>query len=187
MSVTIIPSDKRQEHRMNNPGKNQIYVGSRQGGHAEAARTKQASIKHQNPEYFKRQSDRKHQDNTRSNENVGRGVGQVGASDIKHKDNFRTQLKHLNKQEHSAMEKALSANSKERKIEQGKHKDHLTTAGPIQRDFNHHQPNVGKDPGRGVGQVGKDRSNENVGRGVGQVGRDQGNFQVKHFAKGTMY
>lgn len=56
---TIIPSDARQEKRMHNPGKNNIFVGSRQGGPAEASRTKQASIKHQNPEYFKRQTDRK--------------------------------------------------------------------------------------------------------------------------------
>lgn len=59
MSKTIIPSDKQQEKRMNNPGKNNIFVGSRQGGSMEASRAKTASIKHENPEYFKRQSDRK--------------------------------------------------------------------------------------------------------------------------------
>jgi len=44
---------------MANPGKNNIFVGSRQGGPMEQSRTKQASIKHENPEYFKRQTDRK--------------------------------------------------------------------------------------------------------------------------------
>jgi len=62
MSKTVIPSDKMQEKRMNNPGKNEKFVGSRAGGPAEHAMTKNASIKHQNPEYFKRQSDRKNHD-----------------------------------------------------------------------------------------------------------------------------
>lgn len=44
------------------PGKNQVYVNSRSGGPTEQANTKNASIKHQNPEYFKRQSDRKNHD-----------------------------------------------------------------------------------------------------------------------------
>ncbi len=65
---------------MGNQGKNNIFVSSRAGGPAEQSRTKQASIKHQNPEYFKRQTDRKNHD---SNENVGRGVGKIG------KDNFQ--------------------------------------------------------------------------------------------------
>jgi hypothetical protein len=60
----IISSDKPQEKRMGNPGKNNIFVGSRKAGPMEAARTKQQSIKHQNPEYFKRQSDRKNADQT---------------------------------------------------------------------------------------------------------------------------
>ncbi len=55
---TVIPSGGR----VSNPGKNQVYVGSRQGGPAEASRTKQASIKHANPEYFKRQADKKNSD-----------------------------------------------------------------------------------------------------------------------------
>lgn len=55
---TIIPASDKVKH----PGKNQVYVTSRQGGQKEASRTKQASIKHQNPEYFKRQSDRKNKD-----------------------------------------------------------------------------------------------------------------------------
>lgn len=105
MTKTIIPSDQRQEKRMGNPGKNNIFVGSRSGGPMEASRTKQASMKHQNPEYFKRQTDRKNHDN----------IPDIGA--------------------------------------------------------NKHQPNVGNDPGRGVGKVGK----------------DQAPFQMKQFAKGTMY
>lgn len=112
MTKTIIPSDMRQEKRMHNPGKNNIFVGSRQGGPAEQSRTKQESIKHQNPEYFKRQSDKKN-------------------------DNMVPARKDV----------------------------------PIQSDFNKHQSNVGKDPGRGVGQVGK----------------DQAPFQMKQFSKGTMY
>lgn len=104
---------------MGNPGKNNVFVGSRQGGSMEQSRTKQESIKHQNPEYFKRQSDRKHAD--MSNENVGRGVGQTGTMDRRNKDNIPAR------------------------------KDV-----PIQRDFNKHQANVGNDPGRGVGQVGRD-------------------------------
>lgn len=62
MSKTIIPSDKNQERRMANPGKNEVFVGSRQGGKSEHIATKEASIKHHNPEYFKRQSDRKNYD-----------------------------------------------------------------------------------------------------------------------------
>jgi hypothetical protein len=62
MSQTVIPSDMRQEKRMNNPGKNEKFVGNRQGGPVEHKMTKNASIKHQNPEYFKRQSDRKNHD-----------------------------------------------------------------------------------------------------------------------------
>lgn len=59
----------RQEKRMHNPGKNNHFVNSRQGGPMEHSRTKQESIKHNNPEFFKRQQDRA------SNENVGRGIG----------------------------------------------------------------------------------------------------------------
>ena len=86
MSQTIIPQSSKQY----NPGKNQKYVNSRQGGPMEQSRSKQASIKHHNPEYFKRQSDRKKDegygnDNKHSlhkdisNENIGRGVGCIGA------------------------------------------------------------------------------------------------------------
>ena len=112
MTKNIIPSDQRQEKRMGNPGKNNTFVSSRAGGPAEQARTKQESIKHQNPEFFKRQSDRKNMDNIPARKDV-----------------------------------------------------------PIQRDFNQRQPNIGKDPGRGTGQV----------------GRDQAPFQMKQFSKGTMY
>jgi hypothetical protein len=97
---------------MGNPGKNNIFVGSRAGGPMEQSRTKQASIKHQNPEYFKRQTDRKNMDNIPARKDV-----------------------------------------------------------PIQRDFNHKQPNVGNDPGRGVGCVGKDSAPS----------------AFKQFSKGTMY
>lgn len=109
---------------MANPGKNNVFVGSRQGGPMEESRTKQASMKHENPEFFKRQSDRKHAD--MSNENVGRGVGCIGTMDKK-KDNM-----------------------------------------PMP---NSHQKNVGRDPGRGTGQV----------------GRDQAPFQMKQMSKGTVY
>lgn len=113
MTKNIIPSDQRQEKRMGNPGKNNQFVDSRQGGPMEQSRTKQESIKHLNPEYFKRQSDRKNMDN------------QISArKDV-----------------------------------------------PIQRDFNHRQPNIGNDPGRGPGQV----------------GRDSAPSAMKQFFKGTMY
>lgn len=166
----------RQEKRMGNPGKNNIFVGSRSGGPMEQSRTKQASIKHQNPEYFKRQTDRKHHDAS-----LGK-------------------LEKYNAEEHKGMKMAMHANEMEKKAEHSKHRDNLIKgysdpkAGrgigqigtrdmskkdnrlpkselPIQRDFNHHQKNVGKD----------------VGRGVGQIGRDQAPFPVKQFAKGTMY
>lgn len=55
---TIIPSSGHVKH----PGKNEVFVGSRKGGPMEASRTKQASIKHANPEYFKRQADKKNSD-----------------------------------------------------------------------------------------------------------------------------
>lgn len=45
------------------PGKNQVIVNSRGGGPAEHSRTKQQSMKHANPDFFKRQSDRKNSDN----------------------------------------------------------------------------------------------------------------------------
>ena len=60
-----------QEKRMNNPGKNEKFVGSRSGRPTEAKMTKNASMKHANPEFFKRQSDRKnHQLRTVSNEAI---------------------------------------------------------------------------------------------------------------------
>lgn len=64
---------------MGNPGKNNVFVSSRSGGPIEASRTKQASIKHQNPEYFKRQTDRKNMDNISARKNdPGQVQGQVG-------------------------------------------------------------------------------------------------------------
>lgn len=38
------------------------FVGSRKGGPAEHKLTNKMSMKHQNPEYFKRQQDRKNSD-----------------------------------------------------------------------------------------------------------------------------
>ncbi|PWU06760.1 MAG: hypothetical protein C5B43_01220 [Verrucomicrobia bacterium] len=64
---------------MGNPGKNNEFVGSRQGGPMEQSRTKQESIKHRNPEFFKRQSDRKNMDNLIKgypDPKAGRGIGQ---------------------------------------------------------------------------------------------------------------
>lgn len=120
-STTVITQSSKQNH----PAQNQKYVNSRQGGPAEHARTKTASIKHANPEYFKRQADKKHSD-----------------SFSKKKDEDIPARKDV----------------------------------PIQRDFNKHQANVGNDPGRGVGCVGKDSAK-----------KDQGNFQMKQFSKGTIY
>jgi len=60
MSETVIPSSSISGKKQ--PGKNQKYVGSREGGPIEHKMTKNASIKHQNPEFFKRQSDRKNHD-----------------------------------------------------------------------------------------------------------------------------
>jgi len=60
MSKTIISQSSKQHH----PGENQKYVNSRAGGPSEASRTKQQSMKHANPEFFKRQSDRKKMDQT---------------------------------------------------------------------------------------------------------------------------
>lgn len=62
MSKTVIPSSKIPGTGIVNPGKNEKFVGSRKGGPTEQAMTKSASIKHQNPEFFKRQSDRKNND-----------------------------------------------------------------------------------------------------------------------------
>ena len=58
MTKTIIPSGGN----VKNPGKNQQYVNSRQGGPSEQSLTKQKSMKHENPEFFKRQTDRKKND-----------------------------------------------------------------------------------------------------------------------------
>jgi hypothetical protein len=62
MSKTVITSSKVGARKVAQPAKNQVYVNSRGGGPAEHIMTKQASIKHQNPEFFKRQSDRKNSD-----------------------------------------------------------------------------------------------------------------------------
>ena len=58
MSQTVIASSARGPK----PAKNMKFVNSRQGGPSEHAMTKKASIKHENPEYFKRQADQKKAD-----------------------------------------------------------------------------------------------------------------------------
>jgi len=242
MTKTIIPSDQRQEKRMANPGKNEIFVGSREGGPMEHSRTKQASIKHQNPEFFKRQTDRKHADTSmgqlekynkqehkgmemamhanamekkaehRDNlikgypdPKAGRGIGKIGMRDIdggpgsgpqpgggggssltgnKPKGSLSANIAaakaKLSPQQigagtrkHNAIanEKSKEANklSNEHKggeygmkdiVSKSRHmsKDNIPARKdvPIQRNFNHHQKNVGNDPGRGVGQIGRD-------------------------------
>lgn len=54
MSETIIPSGARGLKDQNGVK----FVKSRQGGPSDQKMTKNASIKHENPCYFKRQSDR---------------------------------------------------------------------------------------------------------------------------------
>jgi hypothetical protein len=58
MSETVIPSSARGMKDQNGVK----FVNSRQGGESEHKMTKNASIKHENPEYFKRQADRKNAD-----------------------------------------------------------------------------------------------------------------------------
>lgn len=58
MSETIIPSSARNPK----PAKNMKFVNSRSGGPNEHKMTKNSSMKHENPEFFKRQSDRKNAD-----------------------------------------------------------------------------------------------------------------------------
>jgi hypothetical protein len=174
---------------MENPGKNNIFVGSRSGGPMEQSRTKQTSMKHENPEYFKRQADRKNSDSMNKVKDGGPGSGpQEGGQTM-----TRSQQIIANR-EKQAKEKALE-NTKNilsgNKIAAEKHaallqsrkkyggkdsvgkKDNIPARKdvPIQRDFNHRQPNIGKDPGRGTGQV----------------GRDSAPSAMKQFAKGTMY
>ena len=72
MTKTIIPSSAK---KIVQPGKNQQYVNSRQGGRAEQELTKRQSIKHENPKYFKAQSDRKNADSFPfQTKEVSRGV-----------------------------------------------------------------------------------------------------------------
>jgi len=78
---------------MGNPGKNNIFVGSRSAGPMEQSRTKQASIKHQNPEYFKRQTDRKNSDsNISSHSNA-----------LKHAKEAEKNIKFLEKHENKSI------------------------------------------------------------------------------------
>lgn len=59
MSETTIVSSATRKPKA---ATNMKFVASRQGGPSEHAMTKKASIKHENPEYFKRQSDQKKAD-----------------------------------------------------------------------------------------------------------------------------
>lgn len=62
-SQNIISSSRVPMGLPEHPAKNQTMVGSRQAGPKEQMMTKNASIKHENPEFFKRQTDRKNADN----------------------------------------------------------------------------------------------------------------------------
>lgn len=199
MSKTIIPSDKAQEKRMANPGKNNVFVSSRGGGPAEAKMTKNASVKHHNPEFFKRQTDRA------SNENVGRGVGAVGVRDEGPGANGIGPGRRVSTQGNENVGRGVGNTGRDAK------KDNIPARKdvPIQRDFNHHQKNVGKDPGRGVGKVGVDnrarvhqmdtmpsmgasnpvRKSASPPQTKQMGGRktDQNQMQLKQFTRGTMY
>lgn len=58
MSETVISSGARSPKAATN----MKFVGSRKAGPAEHKMTKNASMKHENPAYFKRQSDQKKAD-----------------------------------------------------------------------------------------------------------------------------
>lgn len=58
MSETVITSGARAAKA----AKHMKFVNSRSGSSSEHKMTKNASMKHENPEYFKRQSDRKNAD-----------------------------------------------------------------------------------------------------------------------------
>ena len=58
MSETVIASSARAPKATTN----MKFVNSRQGGTAEHKMTKNASMKHENPQFFKRQSDQKKAD-----------------------------------------------------------------------------------------------------------------------------
>lgn len=58
MSETVIASSARSPKA----AKNMKFVNSRGGGPAEHKMTKNASMKHENPAFFKRQSDQKKAD-----------------------------------------------------------------------------------------------------------------------------
>ena len=59
MSETVIPSSASRKPKA---ATNMKFVNSRQGGPSEHKMTKNASMKHENPEFFKRQSDQKKAD-----------------------------------------------------------------------------------------------------------------------------
>jgi len=287
MSTTVIPQSSKQNH----PGANQKYVNSRQGGAQEANMTKNASIKHQNPEYFKRQADRKNADSMAKIKDGGPGSGpqpgqggggrdkltpaelaelaelrafralspaqqrehnrgevqqmyaktpeekariknatEVQKMYLKGKGDFDSKKDKAMPFSHNrAKHNAYEVENKGRGIGEDKampfkhgrqmdrHRDNesaynVTNAGrgigqdksmkkdniparkdvPIQMNANHHQKNVGNDPGRGVGNIGKDSAScgtkKNDTFSLGRPRKtDQGNFQMKQFSKGTMY
>lgn len=68
---TIIPSSANPKPR---PANNMKFVNSRAGGPAEHKLTNKMSGKHQNPEYFKRQTDRKNSDNDFQSKQFSKGA-----------------------------------------------------------------------------------------------------------------
>ena len=187
---TIIPSSAK---KIIQPGANQKYVNSRSGGTAEQRNTKRASIKHENPEYFKRQTDRKHADMAMTH---GRGVGQIGAKDIDGGPGSGPK-----KGVNAAQRERLSEN---KKFFQGK-REHEQIRDPhkekLAEKFNKEwaAKNKKKDsqtPEETASEKSEGRAAGNIGRGVGEVGRDQapyqmkkdhGGFAMKQFSKGLQY
>lgn len=68
MNETVIVSSASRKPKA---ATNMKFVPSRKGGPSEHAMTKNASMKHENPEYFKRQSDRKNADNFGMSKKMG--------------------------------------------------------------------------------------------------------------------
>jgi len=209
MSETVIPQSTKQHH----PGKNQKYVNSRGGSAAETGMTKNASIKHHNPEFFKRQTDRA------SNENVGRGVGKVGVRDSGPGANGLGPDRSEHSKGTENVGRGVGETGKHKGQWDSKKADNIPARKdvPIQHNMNHHQKNVGRDPGRGTGQIGKDskaKIDNNSGMTTPQTNRggignssnpirksasaqqtnlpggkktDQNQMQMKQFTRGTMY
>jgi hypothetical protein len=166
MSETVIPQSTKQH----NPGKNQKYVNSRGGEPAEAHMTKNASMKHHNPEFFKRQTDRA------SNENIGRGVGHVGV-----RDGGPGSVPSPGSSGKSQSE----INAERRREEQNKSLSGLKSQrGGRASEYEKPYGTKKKDNGPGANGLGPDRSvrekaTENVGRGVGETGKHIGQWDSK--------